>query len=75
MAVADVFDALSCKRVYKKAFSREVTRELMIKGAGFHFDPRIIDAFIELEDEFWKINQMYAESSEYSLQEAFYYQI
>jgi len=52
MAVADVFDAVATKRVYKAAFSLEEAKGIIISGRGNHFDPDIVDAFIELFDEF-----------------------
>lgn len=46
MAIADVFDALVSRRVYKEGFSYEKTKEIIAAGRGFHFDPLILDAFI-----------------------------
>lgn len=57
MALADVYDALINKRVYKKAFSHQQAREIIIEGRGSHFDPRIVDAFLELEGVFQQIAQ------------------
>ncbi|MEZ6125473.1 MAG: HD domain-containing phosphohydrolase [Planctomycetaceae bacterium] len=45
VAVADVFDALSSERPYKKAFSREKCFEILEGGRGKHFDPKVLDAF------------------------------
>lgn len=47
VAVADVFDALSSARPYKKAFSRQKCFEILEEGRGKHFDPQILDAFFE----------------------------
>ncbi|MBN4065478.1 HD domain-containing protein, partial [Desulfocapsa sp. AH-315-G09] len=47
MAVADVYDALISKRVYKEAFSHEKAVAIIIDGRGEHFDPELVDAFIE----------------------------
>jgi len=47
VAVADVFDALTSKRPYKEAFSLEVAMDIMIEGKGKHFDPTIIDTFLD----------------------------
>ncbi len=44
-AVADVFDALSSERPYKKAFPRQKCFEIIQEGRGNHFDPQIVDAF------------------------------
>lgn len=46
MAIADVFDALVCKRVYKKAMSYEDALNIIKEGRGKHFDPDIADAFV-----------------------------
>ena len=47
MAVADVFDALVSKRSYKEPFSFEKAVSIVKEGAGSHFDPRVVDAFIK----------------------------
>jgi putative two-component system response regulator len=61
MAVADVYDALISKRVYKPAFTHEEACELLQQGRGSHFDPDILDAFIELQPEFRAIAQRFAD--------------
>jgi len=55
MALADVYDALISNRVYKKAFPILNVEEIIISERGKHFDPVIVDAFIELRNEFEKI--------------------
>ncbi|MCG8553248.1 MAG: HD domain-containing protein, partial [Desulfobacterales bacterium] len=52
MALADVYDALISKRVYKPAFPHEKARDLIVKARGTHFDPVVVDAFVEIEEEF-----------------------
>jgi putative two-component system response regulator len=52
MAVADVYDALISRRVYKEGMSHEQAVQLITEGRGSHFDPDIADAFLELQDEF-----------------------
>ena len=52
MALADVFDALITKRVYKPAMSFEVARDYIISERNQHFDPDITDAFIATYDDF-----------------------
>jgi len=59
MAIADVFDALSCKRVYKEAFGRDQTESIMLEGRGTHFDPRLIDAFCRINDSFWEVKALF----------------
>ncbi|MCA9085340.1 MAG: response regulator [Planctomycetaceae bacterium] len=51
VAVADVFDALSSARPYKKPFSREKCFEILEEGRGKHFDPRVLDAFFSRSKE------------------------
>jgi putative two-component system response regulator len=49
MAVADVYDALIAKRIYKPAFSHEQALDVMREGQGSHFNPVIFDAFLRIE--------------------------
>lgn len=49
MAVADVYDALRSKRVYKPAMEHEQARSILMDGAGTQFDPTIVAAFIAVE--------------------------
>jgi putative two-component system response regulator len=55
MAVADVYDALISKRVYKPAFPAEKAIQIIREGRGQHFDPDIVDAFVEVTAEFARI--------------------
>ena len=55
MAVADVYDALISKRVYKPAFTHAKAMEILREGRGRHFDPDIIDALNAIEESFCKI--------------------
>ena len=55
MAIADVYDALISKRVYKSSMSHQEAMAIMIEGKGTHFDPLLIDAFLEVEPIFCKI--------------------
>ncbi len=50
VAIADVYDALSCRRVYKEAWDESRVLETMRSDAGTHFDPEMIDAFFESLD-------------------------
>ncbi|WP_459933782.1 HD domain-containing phosphohydrolase [Fundidesulfovibrio butyratiphilus] len=49
VAVADVYDALISKRVYKPAFSHEQAFSIIVEEGGSHFDPRIVDAFVKIQ--------------------------
>lgn len=57
VALADVYDALTTKRVYKDAFSHEKARAIIVEGAGAHFDPDVVDAFLHCEEEFVSIRE------------------
>ena len=59
VAVADVFDALTSVRPYKKAWSIEDACELLIEEKGKHFDPNLIDLFIENLDEMKSIKSRF----------------
>lgn len=62
MAVADVYDALISRRVYKDGMSHEKAVQIMIEGKGSHFDPDMLDAFLEIQEEFRSIAQRFTDS-------------
>ncbi len=62
MAVADVYDALISRRVYKPAFSQEKSIAIMREGRGSHFDPDILDAFLAHTHEFTAIAERFADN-------------
>ncbi|WP_421186857.1 HD domain-containing phosphohydrolase [Aeromonas enteropelogenes] len=62
MAVADVYDALISKRVYKPAFSHEEAKAIIVRGRGSHFDPAIVDAFLACEANFQQIAVRFQDS-------------
>jgi putative two-component system response regulator len=64
MALADVYDALISRRVYKEGMSHEKAAAIIADGKGTHFDPDVVDAFLELQDEFQVIAQRYADGHE-----------
>ncbi|MBD3224972.1 MAG: HD domain-containing protein [Caldithrix sp.] len=59
VAIADVYDALSCKRVYKDAWSEEDVFNKISEDRGTHFDPELVDIFFSLTDVFKAIAQKY----------------
>ena len=61
MAVADVYDALISKRVYKPALPHDKAVEIIAEGKGEHFDPLVVEAFLELRDEFNRIKEQFAD--------------
>ncbi|MFZ2406910.1 MAG: two-component system response regulator [Methylobacter sp.] len=62
MAVADVYDALVSRRVYKEGMSHEKAVQIITEGKGSHFDPDMVDAFVEIHDEFQAIARRYADT-------------
>jgi putative two-component system response regulator len=61
MALADVFDALICRRVYKAAMSVEDATAIIVEGRGRHFDPDVVNAFLSHRDEFVEIARRHAD--------------
>lgn len=59
MALADVYDAMSCKRVYKSAIGHEEVAAVILEGRGKHFDPDVVDAFMEIQPQFIEIAEKY----------------
>jgi putative two-component system response regulator len=55
VALADVYDALVNKRVYKDAYPHEKAKSIIIDGRGRHLDPLVVDAFLECEKQFIEI--------------------
>ena len=60
MALADVFDALISRRVYKEPMSMDEATSIILEGKGKHFDPDIVDAFVDCRDQFVEISTRYA---------------
>jgi HD-GYP domain-containing protein (c-di-GMP phosphodiesterase class II) len=55
VAVADVYDALITKRVYKESFTHDQCVSVICEGAGKHFDPAVVDAFLQIQHRFREI--------------------
>jgi putative two-component system response regulator len=62
MAVADVYDALISRRVYKAPLSHDDAVAVIVEGSGAHFDPDLVAGFVELELEFRAIAQQFSDS-------------
>ncbi|TGN00300.1 response regulator [Leptospira dzoumogneensis] len=62
VTIADVFDALTTERPYKKAWSIEDAVNHIRKGAGSHFDPGLVPVFLNLMPELLKIRERWAET-------------
>jgi putative two-component system response regulator len=58
MAIADVYDALRSKRPYKEALSHEKAVEIIRENKGSHFDPLVVDVFLEISDMFAEVGRM-----------------
>ena len=61
MAVADVYDALISKRVYKDAMPHVAAVELIYKDMGTHFDPTVVESFLRIEQRFLEISAHYSD--------------
>ncbi len=61
VALADVFDALISRRVYKPPFSHAQAKEIICNGRGSHFDPAVVDAFVAEEARFVEIARTFAD--------------
>ncbi|WP_417069501.1 response regulator [Niveibacterium terrae] len=63
MALADVYDALISRRIYKPPLPHEKAVSIIESERGVHFDPDVVDAFLEIQDEFHRIATHYADSA------------
>ena len=61
VAVADVFDALTSERPYKKAWTLEAAVDFLVQGSGKHFDPQCVQAFLNAWDDVMEIRGRYQE--------------
>ena len=62
-AVADVFDALSSRRAYKKAFPLDECFQIMQESRGTHFDPVVLDAFLSVRDKVVQVQLYFADEN------------
>jgi len=56
-------EEIPSKRVYKEAFSHEKARDIIVEGQGMHFDPDVVEAFLELETVFQEIADKFSQSN------------
>lgn len=61
MAIVDVYDALVSERPYKRPFPCDVAKDIILEGAGTHFDPLLISVFEKVSDLFQTVAQNYEE--------------
>ena len=64
MAIADVYDALISRRVYKPPFTHETAMSIILEGRGAHFDPDVLDAFVAIQMECKAIAAAHANTDE-----------
>ncbi len=64
MAVVDVYDALRSKRIYKPAIPHETALSMIREGAGAHFDPDVIDGFLEIAGMLPEISRRFDDTNE-----------
>ncbi len=64
MALADVYDALISRRVYKEGMSHEQAVQIIEEGRDAHFDPDLVDAFVVIQEQFREIALRYADTHE-----------
>jgi putative two-component system response regulator len=62
MALADSYDALTSKRIYKPQIPHEKAVEIIIEEKGSHFDPEVVDAFLKLKEHFRQITLKYTDA-------------
>jgi adenylate cyclase len=62
MAVADVYDALICKRRYKPSFTHEEAVSVIVRNKGTQFDPLVVDVFLKVEEQFRRVAQQYPDA-------------
>jgi putative two-component system response regulator len=59
MAIADVYDALVSLRSYKEAFTNEEAIHIITTMAGKHFDPKLVEVFLEVKDQFKAVREAF----------------
>ena len=64
LAIADVYDALTSKRVYKEAFTHDQARRIIVEECESHFDPEVLSTFLDLEEQFIDIRNRYQDSKD-----------
>jgi putative two-component system response regulator len=60
VALADVYDALVSKRIYKGAFNHMTAKAIILEGKGSHFDPAIVEAFLAVEAQFLEVREKFS---------------
>ena len=63
MAVADVYDALTSARSYKKAWTAEEAYKIITEESGTHFDPDVVEAFKKHFDDIKEVQELYRDET------------
>jgi putative two-component system response regulator len=71
VALADVYDALTSRRIYKDAYSHEKAKAIVLLSRGTHFDPDVVDAFLANEDKFTEVAQSYRDTAAVSAEKEY----
>ncbi len=59
MALADIYDAMTSKRCYKEAMTHQETKKLILESCGSHIDPKMVDAFLDREEEWLVVSKKF----------------
>jgi putative two-component system response regulator len=70
VALADVYDALASKRVYKDAFPHEKCVQIITEGSGTQFDPELTDVFLSVAPQFRAIAERFGDAPAPSAEDA-----
>ncbi|HZZ28235.1 MAG TPA: response regulator [Pirellulales bacterium] len=70
VALADVYDALRSKRVYKGAFGHDTARDTIVQGSGRQFDPDVVQAFLNSEKEFIAVANRFQDDGPLTLRDS-----
>lgn len=61
VALADVYDALTSRRPYKDPYPHSVARDMIVKDSGKHFDPAVVQAFLDRQEDFLAVKDEWAD--------------
>ena len=59
VSIADVYDAITMKRVYKNAIPHDIARGIIAEGSGTQFNPDLVEAFLNVEERFSEIRKTF----------------
>jgi putative two-component system response regulator len=67
VSLVDVYDALRMKRHYKPSYTHKEAKQLIVKSKGAHFEPEIVESFLEIEQQFNEIYEKLSDETSASL--------